>query len=134
MPGVSGVTVVTTLVCFFICMRGCGRIERPAFPAPSVIPGRMVFAKPRAHRAAGSRSHILNLECRHSGAMRSIEPGISRFPDVQLHIWGLVLAHHPGMTEYRARARASGWLIGGTMRFSAVRGASRRIYTAAPFG
>jgi hypothetical protein len=23
---------------------------------------------------------------RHSGAMRSIEPGISRFPDVQLHI------------------------------------------------
>src|SRR6266481_5110357 len=56
------------------CMRGCGRIERPAFPAPSVIPGRMVFAKPRAHRAAGSRSHILNLDCRHSGAMRSIEP------------------------------------------------------------
>src|SRR5882724_7305054 len=24
---------------------------------------------------------------------------ISRFPDVQLHIWGLVLAHHPGMTQ-----------------------------------
>jgi hypothetical protein len=23
---------------------------------------------------------------RHSGAMRSIEPGISRFPDVRLHI------------------------------------------------
>jgi hypothetical protein len=23
---------------------------------------------------------------RHSGAMQSIEPGISRFPDVQLHI------------------------------------------------
>ena len=35
MPGVTGVTVVTMLVCFFICMRGCGRIERPAFPAPS---------------------------------------------------------------------------------------------------
>jgi len=35
MPGVSGVTVVTTLVCFLFCMRGCGRIERPAFPAPS---------------------------------------------------------------------------------------------------
>jgi hypothetical protein len=32
--------------------------------------------------------------------MRSIEPGISRFPDVQLHIWGLVLTHHPGMTEF----------------------------------
>src|SRR5439155_15515660 len=27
-----------------------------------------------------------------------IEPGISRFPDVQLHICGLVLTDHPGMT------------------------------------
>jgi hypothetical protein len=35
---------------------------------------------------------------RHSGAMRSIELGISRFPDVQLHICGLVLTQHPGMT------------------------------------
>ena len=26
------------------------------------------------------------------------EPGISRFPDAQLRIWGLVLTHHPGMT------------------------------------
>src|SRR5689334_7300076 len=31
--------------------------------------------------------------------MRSIEPGISRFPDAQLRIRGLMLAHHPGMTE-----------------------------------
>ena len=30
--------------------------------------------------------------------MRGIEPGISRFPDAQLRIWGLVLTHHPGMT------------------------------------
>src|SRR6476661_4546537 len=35
MPGRSGVTVVTMLVCFFHCTRGCGRIARPAFPAPS---------------------------------------------------------------------------------------------------
>jgi len=34
--------------------------------------------------------------------MRSIEPGISRFPDVQLHICGLVLAHHPGMTKTKS--------------------------------
>jgi hypothetical protein len=35
MPGVSGVTVVTMLVCFVLfCMRGCGRVARPAFPAP----------------------------------------------------------------------------------------------------
>jgi len=30
--------------------------------------------------------------------MRSIEPGISRFPDAQLRIRGLVLTHQPGMT------------------------------------
>ena len=35
MPGRYGVTVVTMLVCFFHCTRGCGRIARPAFPAPS---------------------------------------------------------------------------------------------------
>jgi hypothetical protein len=28
-----------------------------------------------------------------------IEPGISSFPDVQLRIRGLVLTHHPGMTQ-----------------------------------
>src|SRR5450432_2394439 len=45
--------------------------------------------------------------------MQSIKPGISRFPDVQLHICGLVLTHHPGMTvrkiefsESRARRAA----------------------------
>jgi uncharacterized protein YjeT (DUF2065 family) len=32
---------------------------------------------------------------RHSGAMQSIEPGISRFPDAQLRIWGLVLRTIP---------------------------------------
>jgi hypothetical protein len=34
MPGVSGVTVVTNARVFYTT-RGCGRIERPAFPAPS---------------------------------------------------------------------------------------------------
>jgi len=37
MPGRSGVTVVTMLVCLFFYTRGCGRIERPAFPAPSIF-------------------------------------------------------------------------------------------------
>jgi hypothetical protein len=35
MPGVSGVTVVTCLRAFYFCTQGCGRVERPAFPAPS---------------------------------------------------------------------------------------------------
>src|SRR6266404_8244033 len=48
MPGDSGVTVVTTLVCFvFFGTRGCGCIGHPAFPAPSIISGRMVLKKNR---------------------------------------------------------------------------------------
>jgi hypothetical protein len=42
---ISGVTVVTTLVCFLFCTQGCGCIERPAFPAPSGFIGRDVLAK-----------------------------------------------------------------------------------------
>jgi len=49
MPGCSGVTVVTMLVCFYLfCTRGCGRIARPAFPAPSFSKGRDVDGKTRA--------------------------------------------------------------------------------------
>jgi hypothetical protein len=59
MPGETGVTVVTCSCAFFICTRGCGRIERPAFPAPSDV--QMGGSrKTRAHRAAGSRSRILS--------------------------------------------------------------------------
>src|SRR5207249_11389793 len=32
-------------VLFLFCMRGCGRIKRPAFPAPSVSLGRTNLAK-----------------------------------------------------------------------------------------
>src|SRR5258708_15089088 len=35
MPGVSGVTVVTNARAYYHYTRGCGRIGRPAFPAPS---------------------------------------------------------------------------------------------------
>src|SRR5204862_6972601 len=57
MPGRSGVTVVTTLVCFTLFRtRGFGRIERPAFPAPSVFFGPKDSRIARAHRAAGTRS------------------------------------------------------------------------------
>jgi hypothetical protein len=35
MPGVPGVTVVTCSCAFLFCTRGYGRIQRPAFPAPS---------------------------------------------------------------------------------------------------
>ena len=35
-PDRIGRPVVTTLVCFLFCIRGCGRADRPAFPAPSL--------------------------------------------------------------------------------------------------
>jgi hypothetical protein len=45
MSGETGVTVVTMLVRFFCCVRGCGRIERPAFPAPSDFRRRLLGTK-----------------------------------------------------------------------------------------
>jgi hypothetical protein len=66
MPGVSGVTVVTTLVCSFLfCMRGYGRIARPAFPAPSVCRG-IRSCMTRARSAAGWWRCVP----RHSGMVR----------------------------------------------------------------
>jgi hypothetical protein len=38
MPDVSGVTVVTNACAYYHC--GCGRAERPAFPAPFDREGR----------------------------------------------------------------------------------------------
>jgi hypothetical protein len=35
--GMPGVTVVTNSYAFYFCIRGCGCIERPAFPAPSIF-------------------------------------------------------------------------------------------------
>jgi hypothetical protein len=41
-------------------MRGCGRIERPAFPAPSVEEGGD-FSKIRAHSRRGNADCCLNV-------------------------------------------------------------------------
>ena len=37
MPGVFGVTVVINARVYYHYTRGCGRIERPAFPVPSLM-------------------------------------------------------------------------------------------------
>jgi hypothetical protein len=50
----SGVTVVTNACAYYHCARGCGRAERPAFPAPSVFRGTLM-ATTRAHCAARMR-------------------------------------------------------------------------------
>src|SRR5258706_8655118 len=54
MPGRCGVTVVTTLVCLFFYTRGCGRIARPAFPAPSDF----LKARKFMHNSGGLRREI----------------------------------------------------------------------------
>src|SRR3981189_2536152 len=53
MPGNPGVTVVTTLVCFLLCTRGCARISRPALPAPSQFQGERL-----THISGASRRGI----------------------------------------------------------------------------
>src|SRR5260370_33965521 len=64
MPGETGVTVVTTLVCFILFRtRGCGCIAHPAFPAPSVFLGERFMhhsgASRREMRGAMSRFDVI---------------------------------------------------------------------------
>jgi hypothetical protein len=54
------VTVVTTLVCFLHCTRGCGRIERPAFPAPSILREAKRFLQTSGASRRGNAESYLN--------------------------------------------------------------------------
>jgi len=86
MPGVSGVTVVTNLRAFYLCTQGCGRIGRPAFPAPSIRKGGMFKSKTRAHRAARMRSYGCELglfEIRILESMACERASITRRPGIR---------------------------------------------------
>ena len=64
MPGDSGEPVVTTLVCLLhIRTRGCGCIERPAFPAPFVCRGRDSKDKPCAKTMRRDRGLTSERHC-----------------------------------------------------------------------
>src|SRR5437899_3232064 len=80
MPGRSGVTVVTTLVRFLFCVRGCGCIGHPAFPAPSVLRAANVLAKSRARRAARiwSRAVIARSKATKQSTLTSQQHGLLR--------------------------------------------------------
>ena len=59
MPGETGVTVVTMLVCLFLfCTRGCGRSGRPAFPAPSEFRGQDLQVNLARTRGEIAESHL----------------------------------------------------------------------------
>src|SRR5882724_9159605 len=84
-----------TRMLILFCMRGCGRIARPAFPAPSEWEGEEAKNKTRVNMR-GEIAESCSRHCEeqsdeaiHSslipGWCASTRPGISRFPDVQLH-------------------------------------------------
>ena len=80
MPGCSGVTVVTTLVCLFFYTRGCGRIARPAFPAPSDIKGTRNSCTARANsRRGNAKVCLMNAKVPHSHAS---SPGLTGRPSI----------------------------------------------------
>src|SRR5260370_27511109 len=55
MPGETGVTVVTILVCFFISHARLRAHRAPGIPCALCFLGAVGFCKTRAHRAARSR-------------------------------------------------------------------------------
>src|SRR6266850_4084514 len=101
MPGETGVTVVTTLVClFFITHEAAGASSARHSLRPLLLRAAKQFCKTRANRAARSRRCILNLECRHcerSEAIHSQSNGDN----------GLLRRG----ACHRARIRATRWLL-----------------------
>ena len=66
MPGDPGVTVVTCLRAFYFCTQGCGRIGRPAFPAPSGLhEGRDDFEQNSGASCRENAESHVELERRH---------------------------------------------------------------------
>jgi hypothetical protein len=83
MPGVSGVTVVTCLRAFYFCTQGCGRIERPAFPAPSISKkGRTFKSKLARNLAARSRRCVRLNHFIAESRLVLIERFVPRIPSV----------------------------------------------------
>src|SRR5258706_16083014 len=87
MPGRSGVTVVTTLVCLFFYTRGCGRIARPAFPAPSdptmgrTFPIKLARKARRDREAVSANVRCLKIEIRLSSSAKADDPVFQRCCD-----------------------------------------------------
>ena len=72
MPGDAGEPVVTNSYALLFCMRGCGRIERPAFPAPSEVQMALPPAKlaRSARRDRGGVGELRGLSLRGANATK----------------------------------------------------------------
>src|SRR5205809_4942246 len=69
---ISGVTVVTMLVCFVLFRtRGCGRIGRPAFPAPSDSKGERFMHSSGDSRRGNAKVCSMNANALHSHSSSS---------------------------------------------------------------
>src|SRR6266446_7764343 len=80
MPGRSGVTVVTMLVCFVLFRtRGCGCIVRPAFPAPSDFKGERFMHSSGDSRRGNAKVCLMNANAPHS---HSSSPGLTGRPSI----------------------------------------------------
>ena len=87
MPGVSGVTVVTNARVYYQHTRGCGRIGRPAFPAPSMSEGG-IYRQTSGEQAARSSRHV----CKRSMSERRYS--VSEDRHLKLQRFSVCL--HPG--------------------------------------
>jgi hypothetical protein len=70
MPGDSGVTVVTMLVCFFILHARLRAHRAPGIPCALWFQKANFLGKTRTHRAAGMRTHIFQRHCERSEAIQ----------------------------------------------------------------
>src|SRR5260370_41681812 len=96
MPGETGVTVVTCSCAFFICTRGCGRIQRPAFPAPSDVQKAGCIQQNLARDMRRDRETVSAVIARSEATKQSTLP---------LPHYGLLRG-----ACHRARIRATRWL------------------------
>ena len=63
MPGDFGGPVVTNSCAFYFAREAAGALCARHSPAPSVLRGERLLAKPGQYRAAGSRTHIRQMAC-----------------------------------------------------------------------
>ena len=115
MPGDSGVTVVTNACAFYHCARGCGRIGRPAFPAPSDFTGRDVEGKTRANtrrerevvsangRCLKFKSANASQQVSYSHESQAIQPLLRGRDDGERHGSSRLTARWPAIPRFTTR-------------------------------
>ncbi len=74
-PDQSGEPVVTNSYAFYSCMRGCGCIGYPAFPAPSLFEGRCMYHSGTSCRGKVMHARIVAPRV-HGPRLKLLEPRV----------------------------------------------------------